>query len=111
MQYLIFHKHIKDMIVYNNIMLKQFPKHEKYLLANKIRELGYNLLELAIAFDKKYNKKTDVTALDVKHETLRQLVNLAYLQKYIDDKKYLQSSKHIDVVGKMIGSLKKEIGL
>lgn len=38
-EYLLIVKKIRDMIVYNNIMLRQFPKEEKFLLANKIREL------------------------------------------------------------------------
>lgn len=103
-EYLLIVKKIRDMIVYNNIMLKQFPKHEKYLLANKIREIGYEIFESAIIINKKFQKKTTFTNLNVKHELLRQLINLAYELKYIDSQKYRVSQLHVDEVGRMIGA-------
>ena len=33
-----------DLIVYANVMVKQFPKHEKYQLAARIMGLCYDLL-------------------------------------------------------------------
>ncbi len=92
------------MIVYNNIMLKQFPKHEKYLLAAKIRQMGYDLLELAVAANKKYIKKTTFTEFDVKHEVIRQMINLAFELQYIDAKKHRVSQLMVDEVGRMLGS-------
>ena len=110
-EYLLITKKIRDMIIYNNIMLKQFPKHEKYLLANKIRELGYEIFESAIIINKKFHKKTTFTELNIKHELLRQFVNLAFELKYIDSQKHKVSQLKIDEVGKMIGSwIKKEFG-
>lgn len=92
------------MIVYNNIMLKQFPKHEKYLLAAKIRQMGYDLLELAVAANKKYIKKTTFTEFDVKHEVIRQMINLAFELQYIDAKKHRVSQLMVDEVGRMLGA-------
>jgi hypothetical protein len=103
-EYLLIVKKIRDMIVYNNIMLKQFPKHEKYLLANKIRELGYEIFESAVTINKKVHKKTTFSNLNVKHEMLRQFINLAYELKYIDAQKHRVSQTKIDEIGKMIGS-------
>ncbi len=103
-EYLLIEKKIRDMIVYNNIMLKQFPKHEKYLLAGKIRQMGYDLLELAVAANKKYIKKTTFTEFDVKHEVLRQMINLAFELQYIDAKKHRVSQLKVDEVGKMLGA-------
>lgn len=98
------------MIVYNNIMLKQFPKHEKYLLAAKIREIGYDLLELSVAANKKYIKKTTFTEFDVKHEVLRQMINLAFELNYIDAKKHRVSQIKVDEVGRMLGAWIKSEG-
>jgi len=110
-EYLLIVKKIKDMIIYNNIMLKQFPKHEKYLLANKIRETGYEIFESAVTINKKFYKKTTFSDLNVKHELLRQFVNLAFELQYIDSQKHRVSQTHIDEVGKMIGSwIKTELG-
>lgn len=103
-EYLLIVKKIREMIVYNNVMLKQFPKHEKYLMANKVRELGYEIFECAIAVNKKFHKKTTFTDMNVKHELLRQFVNLAFELEYIDSQKHRTSQVKIDEVGKMIGA-------
>ena len=88
----------------------QFPKHEKYLLANKIRETGYDIFEAAITVNKRFHKKTTMTDMNVKHELLRQYVNLAFELKYIDMQKHKTSQVKIDEVGKMIGAwIKKEL--
>jgi hypothetical protein len=108
-EYLLIQKKVKDVIIYNNIMLKQFPKHEKYLLANKIRELGYEILEDVITVNKKFHKKTTFSDMNVKHELLRQMINLAFELKYIDEQKHRVSQLKVDEIGKMIGAwIKKE---
>lgn len=99
------------MLVYNNIMLAQMPKHEKYLMANKIRETGYAIFENAIIINKKFHKRTTLTELNIKHELLRQYVNLAFELKYIDLQKHRTAQLKIDEVGKMIGAwIKQELG-
>jgi hypothetical protein len=103
-EYELIEKKIRDMIVYNNIMLKEFPKHEKYLLANKIRELGYDIFEDAITVNKRFHKKTTMTDMNIKHEALRQLVNLSFELEYISADKHRKSSLKIDEVGRMIGA-------
>ncbi|TRZ76919.1 MAG: diversity-generating retroelement protein Avd [Bacteroidetes bacterium] len=106
-EYLLIEKKIRDMILYNNIMLRQFPKFEKFLLAAKIRDLGYDILELAVAANKRYIKKTSFSEFDVKHETLRQLINLSFELKYIDSQKHRVSQLNIDEVGRMLGAWMK----
>lgn len=84
-RYLQIERRCKDLIVYANIMVKQFPKREKYQMAARIMGLCYDLLELAITTGKRLHKKTTLTQMNVKHEVLRQLVNVAYELRYIDD--------------------------
>ena len=49
--------------------------------------------------------------MNVKHEVLRQMINLAYELKYIDEQKHRVSQLKIDEIGRMIGSwIKKELG-
>ncbi|MFU0784482.1 MAG: hypothetical protein ACFWT2_15535 [Thermoanaerobacterium thermosaccharolyticum] len=50
-----------DMILYGNICLKQFPKHEKHVMAADIRKSMYKLLELIVRANKKYYKKNHTT--------------------------------------------------
>lgn len=90
-------------------MVLKFPKHEKFLLANKIRELGYDIFELVIICNKKVFKKTTLTDLNIKHEVLRQTINLAFELKYINLHKHKTASLHINEVGKMIGGWLKNI--
>jgi len=101
---LLIQKKIVDMIKYNHVMLHQLPKHEKFVLGERIRSLGYELLELSIAANKKYIKKTTFTEFDVAHETLRQMVNVAYELQYIDAKKHRVAQLHIDEVGRLLGA-------
>jgi len=97
-------KKIRDMIAYNNIMVLRYPKYEKYILANKIREIGYDLFMLAITVNKRIMKKTTLTDMNIKHELLRQLINLSFELKYIDLRKLKISQGHVDEIGKMIGA-------
>lgn len=92
-----------DLIIYANIMVKQFPKHEKYQLAARIMGLCYDLLEAAVTTGKRLHKKTTLTEMNVKHEVLRQLVNVAFEMRYIDAKKHRTVSLIIDEVGRMLG--------
>lgn len=45
-RYLQIERRCKDLIVYANVMVKQFPKREKYQMAARIMGLCYDLLEL-----------------------------------------------------------------
>jgi hypothetical protein len=107
-EHLLIVKKIRDMILYNHIMVMQFPKSEKYLMANKIRELGYEIFESAITVNKRFHKKTTISELNVKHEVLRQFVNLAFELKYIDSQKHRVSQLKIDEVGKLVGAWIKD---
>lgn len=109
-EYWLIVKKIREMLKYNHIMLKQFPKEEKFLLASKIRELGYNIFEGAIVVNKKFHKKTTLSELNVNHELLREMINLAFELKYIDSQKHRVSQTYVDEVGKMIGAwIKQEL--
>lgn len=107
-EHLLIVKKIRDMILYNHIMVMQFPKSEKYLMANKIREFGYEIFESAITVNKRFYKKTTISELNVKHEVLRQFVNLAFELKYIDSQKHRVSQLKIDEVGKLVGAWIKD---
>lgn len=54
-----------------NIYLNHFPKHEKYALANRIRNTAYEVYDFMSEAQKRYFKKTTLTNLDITHEKLR----------------------------------------
>jgi len=102
-----------------NVYLNHFPKSEKFGLAQFIRVAAYDLYSLIIECQKRYHKKTTLTALDVKHEQLRMLIGLANELGYfgfsagaVDDtrlglspgvRRYLALSRLVDELGRMIG--------
>ena len=101
-----------------NIHLNHFPKHEKYGLALEIRRAAYEVYSYIVEAQKRYQKKTSLTNLDIRHEQLRMLVRLAYEMGYFEFKegkkadkspaalgehRYLALSRLVDELGKMIG--------
>ena len=99
-----------------NIYLNHFPKHEKYALANKIRNTAYQVYDLIVEGQKRYHKKTSLSLLDIRHEQLRMFVNLAHSLGYFGFKdgkgnagestaehRFLAISRLVDELGRMIG--------
>jgi len=102
---------IKDMIVYGNLCLNQYPKHEKHVLAAEIRKSMYSLLKLTITANKRYYKKTTIQELDVELDTLRTFLQVSAdpSLKYLSMKKYENWSKMLNEIGRMIGGWIKSI--
>lgn len=109
-----------------NTYLNHFPRHEKYALAQRIRDAAYDVYGLIVEGQKRYHKKTTLTQLDVRHEQLRMYVALAHELGYFafsqgrrgDDlapadraaRRYCALSRLIDELGRMIGGwLKREM--
>lgn len=72
-------KKIEDMIGYGYIVLRQFPKSEKFVLGADIRQSMIELLSLAIRCAKRYHKKTSLQDMDVE---LQKLKGTVLHQKY-----------------------------
>lgn len=100
-----------DMILYGLVCLKQFPKSERYGLAEDIRQTMYSLLRLIITANKKYFKQTTLQDLDTELEKLRVLIRIAADPKFVSERtapclprnKYENWSKMLSELGKMIG--------
>ncbi len=100
-----------------NVYLNHFPKHEKYALANRIRNTAYEIYDLISEGQKRYLKKTTLTNLDIAHERLRMQIFLANELGYFgfsdgrrekgseetEEHRYLTISMMIDEIGRMIG--------
>lgn len=97
-----------------NIYLNHFPKHEKYALANKIRNTAYDVYDFISEGQKRYHKKTTLTNLDIAHEKLRMQLYLAYELGYFRFKDGKQSEKNPDELEEhrfaAIGKLNDELG-
>jgi four helix bundle protein len=100
-----------------NIYLNHFPKHEKFALANLIRNTAYEIYDAITEGQKRYHKKTTLSNLDIAHEKLRMQLHLANELGYFryrggrDDedgdetarRRYLAISAMVDELGRMIG--------
>jgi four helix bundle protein len=111
----IIHK-CRETILLMNVHLNHFPKHEKYGLCQQIRTAAYDVYALLVECYKRYHNKTSLGKLDVRHEQLRMLVNLAFELGYYDYKdnkrgqteenalrRYTALSVLINELGAMIG--------
>jgi len=96
-----------------NLYLNHFPKHEKYGLCTEMRRSLYAMVCFMVESQKRYHKKTSLSNLDIEHEKLRWLNNMAYELGYFDFQngkigeshhhRFLVISKMIDEVGCLIG--------
>ena len=102
-----------------NVYLNHFPKHEKFALANRIRNTAYEVYDLIVEGQKRYIKKTTLTSLDIAHEQLRMQLYLAQELGYfhfkdgkfaegvdgdaIEKTRWVAISRLVDELGKLIG--------
>ena len=96
---------VEDMIVYGNICLSQFPKHERYALASEIRLCMYHILGIVIETNHKHYKKTTLTELDIEVDKLRSYLRLSVNPelKYLSVDKYGNWAAMVDEIGRMVG--------
>ena len=95
--------------------LAHFPNCHKYTLTQGIRQAYVDVYNLVTEAQKRYHKKNTLTQLDVRHEQLRMLINLAHelgLFGYSAGRKdnldpgarrHLVISRLVDELGRMIG--------
>lgn len=107
---------VYEMILYASPALEQFPKSQKYTLANDIRQTMYNILRLVVALENKHYKKTTLGELDNEVDVLRHLVRLAADPELMQNKKpclplrkYEILSRKINEIGRMIGGYYKSL--
>ena len=104
------------------LYLAHFPNCHKHALSQQIRLAFLEVYNLVTEAQKRYHKKTTLTQLDVRHEQLRMLLNLAHDLGLFDfsagrrdpqapgSHRFLAISRQVDEVGRMIGGwVKKEI--
>jgi len=112
------------MIKLLSIYLNHFPKHERYALCQRIRDNAYAIYDYISEGQKRYYKKTSLTALDLAHEKLRMQLYLAYELGYFRFKdgktdtkapeemeahRYTTISVLVDELGRMIGAWIKKV--
>lgn len=101
-----------------NLYLNHFPKHERHGLCQQIRNAAYDTYGLIVEAQKRHQRKTSLTNLDIRHEQLRMFLRLAFELGYFKFKegaqadrdyektathRYLVISRMVDELGRMIG--------
>lgn len=106
-----------EMMKLLTIYLNHFPRYEKFALTNDIRNTAYRLYDLITECQKRYYKKSSLTALDIEHEKLRMQIILAHelgyfafkdgsknIEKAKPEHRFLAISLMIDEIGRIIGA-------
>jgi|SRR6185369_6033341 len=95
--------------------LAHFPNCHKYSLTQAIRQAFVDVYNLVTEAQKRYHKKTTLTQLDIRHEQLRMLLNLAHElglfgfsagrkdREAPGEHRHLVISRLVDELGRMIG--------
>lgn len=108
-QPLIILSRVEELERYTRIALRQFPKHEKFILSAEIRHQIYEIKRNTIRVGKKYTKKTTLTELDIDVEVLRSHIRVAYRLQYIDEHKLDVWMRKVDEIGAIVGGWLKKL--
>ncbi len=100
---LLVQQRVYDMILYAYPALEQFPKSQKFSLAQDIKKCLDKIIRLVITANKKYTKKTTLQELDIEIAALKVYIRIATDLKYLPPKKYEVWSGMIVEIGKMVG--------
>jgi len=100
---------VQDMLVYGYPLLNQFPKAEKFSLAQDIRLCMNEILRLTIAEEKKKSKTATLEKLDMENTTLKIFLRVSMELKYLSKHHYGVWEGKLVEIGKMIGGLIKSV--
>ena len=94
---------------YTDIATKQYPRHERHLLAAETRSAMGSIHRLLITAWKRYHKKTTLSDLDIEVEVLRHLIRKALRKRYINSSRYQVWVGHVNEFGAMLGGWIKRV--
>ena len=94
---------VEDMAAYAYLCIEQFPKSHKFTIGERIQALMQEIIQLIIACNKKYHKKTTFQEIDIHLEALRSFVRIAKSLKILPFHKYEHWSALNDEIGRLLG--------
>ncbi len=100
---------LEELNQYSHQTVMLFPKSERHVLAQDIRNTLATLIHLTITSAKRYYKKTTLQDMDIELEYLRVLIRMSRNLGYINDHKYEVWSNHVAEVGRMLGGWLKRV--
>lgn len=111
---LIYQKHL-DLIEYAYNLLKKYPKSEKYAMAAQIKNSMFDSLKLILRANKVYGNRQvrieHLNALDAEIQLQKVLVRLSQQNQYITHSNYMEWSRRLDEIGRILGGwIKSTVG-
>ena len=106
-KYLEVRKRYQDFLLWLFEKINNFPKKQKFLLGDRIVKIALDILEdiIIIQFSRPDYKIERLKAFNLKLETLRDLMRLAWHMKFLSHKSFLYQESKIDEVGRMVYGL------
>lgn len=107
---LMIYKQYVELMYYENMILKKFPKVERYALVTDIKLKTNEGLECILYCYKsidRISKLKYLNELDVKLKVLKVFVRISYKNKYINGNNYAAWSKKITNISNLMGGWMK----
>ena len=102
---LMIYKQYIELIDYTLMILRKYPKSERYSLVNDIKNNTYSGIKNIIIANKEFNKNKRVLILnniDIDLKMLKVLIRVSYKQRYINNKNYGSWNKKITNIGNLL---------
>ena len=108
---LMIYKQYLELMYYTNMIIKKFPKSERFILCKDIKERTNDGLELILYTYKSFDRKQKLkylNELDVKLKFLKVLIRVAFKNRYISKKNYDAWSRKITNITNLMGGWIKQ---
>ena len=103
---LIIYQKYSDLINYGYGLLKKYPKSEKFAMVVEIRKNMFETLQKVLLINHDFDEVTKLKILNELDALIgmhKFYIRFSYNQKYINSSNYMEWSKRITEIGKMIG--------
>ena len=97
------HQKVYDFMCWFFPIVDNFPKFEKFALCTRIKNTILDIEREILRANKSRNKLPHLDEIDLMLEELRLLIRFSHERKYLSDKKYSNSAKKVDEIGRMLG--------
>ena len=87
--------------------VEKFPRSQKFLLGDRIQSSALDILERLIEATYDRDRAGSLKAANLGIEKLRHLIRLAFDLKHLDERRYENAARELDVVGRLIGAWRK----
>jgi hypothetical protein len=97
----------QDYVIWLLKKINNFPRKQKFILGEKIGEKALDVAEdiIAMQYLPKEEKKKLLSVFNLKLETLRELMRIAWKMNFLSRRSFIWQEAKIDEVGRMVHGL------